>query len=91
MNISKYADMAKIPLTDDEIAVFEKRVDMIMSTLAKITAVDTTSAQPMITPIKEGNVMRRDVQSKSISREELLAGAPEQYNGYFQVPKTVGN
>jgi len=36
------------------------------------------------------NVMREDVAVKHIPREDLLAGAPQEYDGYFQVPKTVG-
>jgi Asp-tRNA(Asn)/Glu-tRNA(Gln) amidotransferase C subunit len=33
--------------------------------------------------------MREDIAVKTISRDELLESAPEQYGGYFQVPRTV--
>ncbi|MCL2213514.1 MAG: Asp-tRNA(Asn)/Glu-tRNA(Gln) amidotransferase subunit GatC, partial [Oscillospiraceae bacterium] len=80
-----------IALTSEEITLLEQRGAALMSAFAGVDAADTSGVQPMVTPIAEENVMRRDEQSKTISREELLSGAPEQYNGYFQVPKTVGN
>jgi aspartyl/glutamyl-tRNA(Asn/Gln) amidotransferase C subunit len=36
------------------------------------------------------NVLREDAAKKLLSREELLSNAPEQYDGYFQVPGTLG-
>jgi len=39
--------------------------------------------------LDSSNVMREDVASKLISRDELLKNAPEQHDGYFQVPAAI--
>jgi len=33
--------------------------------------------------------MREDVAVKLLPRDELLANAPEEYDGYFKVPGTL--
>jgi aspartyl/glutamyl-tRNA(Asn/Gln) amidotransferase C subunit len=43
----------------------------------------------MFTVLDVKNVFREDVSKKFDSREVLLSAAPEQYGGYFQVPKAI--
>jgi aspartyl-tRNA(Asn)/glutamyl-tRNA(Gln) amidotransferase subunit C len=54
-----------------------------------LNKVNVTGVQPTahVLPIK--NVMRPDTALPSLPREEALANAPEQENGYFRVPKVM--
>ena len=45
--------------------------------------------QPLVSVLDIKNVLREDIEAKTISRDEILENAPEQYDGYFQVPGTL--
>ena len=49
--------------------------------------VDTTNVKPMCQVIDFCNVMREDKVVQEISKEELMANAPDVENGFFKVPK----
>ena len=51
--------------------------------------VDTDGVEPLVTVLDLKNVLREDVSSQLVSRDTLLENAPEEYDGYFQVPKTI--
>ena len=89
MNIDVFADMAKISLTDTEQLYAETYITRLKSTFDDLAHIDTEGIKPMYTVLDLENILREDEPVKLISRETLLSGAPEQYNGYFQVPKAV--
>jgi hypothetical protein len=45
--------------------------------------------EPLVTVLNVQNDFREDIAVKFMPREELLSNAPEQYDGYFQVPRTI--
>ena len=55
----------------------------------KLNELDTSGIEPMshVFPVK--NVFREDVVTNGDAREQMLANAPEQRDGQYQVPKTV--
>jgi aspartyl/glutamyl-tRNA(Asn/Gln) amidotransferase C subunit len=42
-----------------------------------------------VTVLDLQNVLREDIPSKTVTRDELMKNAPAEYDGYFQVPKTL--
>ena len=80
MDIRKYEAMVKLGLTD---------IKIDPDYFNKLDAVDVTGIEPLVSVLDITNVMREDIVVKEISRDELLENAPEQYGGYFQVPRTV--
>ena len=87
--IKDYEAMAKLDLPEAEREQISKLADMLTDGFAAFADVDTTDVEPLITVLDVRNVLREDVSVKMMPREELLAGAPAQYDGYFQVPKTL--
>ena len=81
--------MAKLNLSDAERRWVCERADKLSESFGALQSVDTSGAEPLFTVLDIQNVLREDVCVKTISREELLANAPDQYDGYFQVPKTL--
>ena len=57
--------------------------------LGLVFVIDTAGAEPLVTVLNVQNILREDVVKKIVTRDELLSGAPEEYGGYFQVPKTL--
>ena len=88
-DITKYAAMAKIRINEDERDWLESRVSMLTDSFGALDAIDTNGVKPLASVLDIKNVLREDISEKTISHEVLLSVAPEQYDGYFQVPKTV--
>ena len=84
-----YESMAMLDLPESERALLKKRFDEISGEFSAIDAYDTNGALPLVTVLELHNVMREDVAAKFISRDELLENAPEQHDGYFQVPAAI--
>ena len=89
IDIKKYEAMAKIDLQETERQWVAGRVEKLLESFSALESVDTRGAEPLVTVLNTRNIMRDDAAKKFISREELLSNAPEQYDGYFQVPKTL--
>ena len=88
-SIKAYEAMAKLRLSEAERQWVSDRADMLTGSFSALLEIDTSKTQPLVTVLDIQNVLREDVCVKTVSREELLANAPEQYDGYFQVPKTL--
>ncbi|MCL2579131.1 MAG: Asp-tRNA(Asn)/Glu-tRNA(Gln) amidotransferase subunit GatC [Oscillospiraceae bacterium] len=89
MEISKYESLTKLNLTEIERTQIEKIANKLIVSFEDLREIDTKNVEPLVSVLVLQNVLREDINVKSISREELLSNAPEQYGGYFQVPKTL--
>ena len=88
-NITDYEAMAKLALCETERQRISGLADMLTDSFRELAEVDTSGAQPLVTVLDIQNILRDDIAVKNISRDEILSNAPEQYDGYFQVPKTL--
>jgi len=88
-NIKDYEAMAKLDLPESERRLASDRADMLIDSFGLLEGIDTSGIEPLITVLDVKNVFREDVGVKMLTREELLVNAPEQYEGYFMVPKTL--
>jgi len=88
-NIKDYESMAKLDLSEAEHRWVSDSADMLTDSFNQLDGIDTSGVEPLITVLDVKNVLREDVSVKMLLREELLANAPEQHGGYFQVPKTL--
>lgn len=94
LNIENYEAMAKLKLPDNEREWINIRADMLISSFAELEKINTDDVNPMVTVLDLQNILREDITVKMLSREEILSNAPEQYapeqyDGYFQVPRTL--
>lgn len=89
LEISKYESLTKLNLTEIERTQIEKIANKLIVSFEDLREIDTKNVEPLVSVLVLQNVLREDINVKSISREELLSNAPEQYGGYFQVPKTL--
>jgi len=88
-NFKDYEDMAMLELTEPERETLEQRYDEITGGFTALDDYDTSGVEPLVTVLDINNVLREDIPDKLIPREELLKNAPEQHDGYFQVPATI--
>lgn len=94
LNIENYEAMAKLKLPDNEREWINIRADMLISSFSELEKINTDDVNPMVTVLDLQNILRDDITVKMLPREEILSNAPEQnapeqYDGYFQVPRTL--
>jgi aspartyl-tRNA(Asn)/glutamyl-tRNA(Gln) amidotransferase subunit C len=76
-DVARLADLARIQLTEEEIARFA----------SEVASEDVPATSH---PIAMTNVFREDVVTETLTQEEALAGAPEAQDGRFAVPQILG-
>ena len=88
-DITDYESMAMLELSEDERALLKARFDEIADSFSALDAFDTDDVQPLVNVLDLQNVMREDISSKTIARDDLLKNAPEQHDGYFRAPAAI--
>ena len=67
--------------------LYTKQLGDVLKYVEQMNEVDTSNVKPMTQVIDFCNVMREDKVVQEISKEALMANAPEEENGFFKVPK----
>jgi aspartyl-tRNA(Asn)/glutamyl-tRNA(Gln) amidotransferase subunit C len=90
VDVAKVARLARLDLTDDEIAASTKELAKMLDHFADIDALQLDDVEPMTQAYPLVNVMRDDVVVPGLERDEVLAAAPDTEDGRFRVPPIVG-
>ena len=88
--VEKVARLARLSLTEDELEVATRELGDILDHFADIDALDLADVEPMTQPVPLVNVMRDDVPTPTLDRDEVLAAAPVAVDGQFRVPPIIG-
>jgi len=86
---TEYESMAKLDMTETERVALKERFEQISTGFNALEAYETDEVKPLVTVLDTKNVFREDKTAKFMPREELLKNAPEQHDGYFQVPAAI--
>ena len=81
--------LSKLELSEQEKEQAKKDMGRMLDYIDKLNELDTSQTEPMSHVFPVHNVFREDVVTNEDLREEILANAPEQKEGQFEVPKTV--
>ena len=84
-----YEPMAKLSLDSETRAWADEIIARLEGEFEKMEKVDTEGVEPLVTVLDLRNVLREDVSSQLVSRDTLIENAPEEYDGYFRVPRTI--
>ena len=88
--VARLASLARIELTDDEIARFAGEFDAILDAVASVSEVASDDVPATSHPMPMTNVFRKDEVTETLTQEEALSGAPEAADGRFVVPQILG-
>ncbi len=89
IDIARVASLARIALTDEELAEYAAQLENILDHAERVQALPTDGVEPTSHPLPMVNAFRPDVATGSLDHEDALAGAPEAENGYFRVPRIL--
>ena len=83
------AKLARIAVSDEEVAALEPELNNILGWIEQLQEVDVTGVQPMTAVIPNELRMRQDVINDGGIRDDVLANAPNAEHGFFAVPKVI--
>ena len=86
-DVEHVAKLARLELTEEEKELYTKQLGDVLKYVDQMNEVDTTNVKPMSHAIDFVNVMREDKVVYEQTKEQLMANAPEEENGFFKVPK----
>jgi aspartyl-tRNA(Asn)/glutamyl-tRNA(Gln) amidotransferase subunit C len=87
--IEKIAHLARLSVTEDEIASYTRDLSNILDLVAQMNDVDTSDVAPMAHPLRMGQRLRPDCISESDQRELFQSIAPLTEDGLYLVPKVI--
>lgn len=88
-DVSRLAELARIELTDQELAELASQIDVILDAVAGVAEVADQDIPPTSHAVHQTNVMRDDVRVPSFPAEKMLAGAPASAEQRFRVPRII--
>ena len=89
MDVRYVAHLARVKLSDEEIALFQGQLDHILAHVKTLSGLNVDGVEPTAHAMPIQNVFRRDEPRPCLDREKVLKNAPHERNGQFVVPKIV--
>ncbi|MCB2184270.1 MAG: Asp-tRNA(Asn)/Glu-tRNA(Gln) amidotransferase subunit GatC [Desulfobulbaceae bacterium] len=94
MNISKeevvkVAHLARLDLSEGEVAEITEQLDRILGYVAKLNEINTENIEPTTHALALQNAFREDEVKPSLPQNESLANAPRQNGEAFVVPRII--
>ncbi|MEI8389948.1 MAG: Asp-tRNA(Asn)/Glu-tRNA(Gln) amidotransferase subunit GatC [bacterium] len=85
--IEHVAKLARLELSEEEKDKFTEQFSNILDYFNQLSEVNTDNIEPMAHAIPMVNVMREDKVNLPYTRDEILANAPLEEDGFFKVPR----
>jgi aspartyl-tRNA(Asn)/glutamyl-tRNA(Gln) amidotransferase subunit C len=90
-DIEKVALLARLQLSETELATMTLQLHQIVSYVDQLAEVNTEGVEPMAHAIELTNVFKDDQVRSSLSSEEALANAPHHDVRGYLVPAVLGD
>lgn len=87
--VRKVARLARIKVTDEDVARLTPQVGGIMKWIEQLDEVNTDNVAPLPSPVEMNLRLRPDVVNDGKAQDLVLANAPEALEGFYVVPKVV--
>lgn len=89
-DVAHVARLARLELTEDELARFTEQLGAVLEHAADVVACNTSGVEPTSHPLPLVNVLRDDVETPCLDRQVVLAQAPAAEDDRFRVPRILG-
>jgi aspartyl-tRNA(Asn)/glutamyl-tRNA(Gln) amidotransferase subunit C len=80
------AKLARLALSEEEVARFQEQLSAILEAVGKVSELDLEGVPPTSHPLDLVNVLAEDEPAPCLPLEEALANAPDPEDGFFGVP-----
>jgi len=83
--VRSIAELAKLDLTDDEIAQYAQQLSEILGYFEMLQKVDTSHIEPTASVLPVTNVLREDVAGAPLSTYDVVKNASDSEDDQFRV------
>ena len=80
------ARLARLELTDDEVAKFQEQLSDILEAVSKVAELDLEGVPPTAHPLEIANAWAEDVPRPCLTLDEVFANAPDREDDHFRTP-----
>jgi aspartyl-tRNA(Asn)/glutamyl-tRNA(Gln) amidotransferase subunit C len=80
------ARLARLELSDDEVARLQEQLSDILAAVSKVSELDLEGVPPTAHPLDVENAWEEDVPHDSLSIDEVFANAPAHEDDHFRTP-----
>ena len=84
--VLKVARLARLELSDDDVAKFQVQLSAILDAVSKVSELDLSDVPPTAHPLELQNAWAEDEVVPSLSRDDAFANAPDRDGDLFRVP-----
>ena len=88
-DVKRIAKLARIRVTEDEVAAYQSQLNGIFGLIEEMQAVDTVGIEPMSHAQDLFQRLRADVVTEPDRRAAFQAVAPQTENALYLVPKVI--
>jgi aspartyl-tRNA(Asn)/glutamyl-tRNA(Gln) amidotransferase subunit C len=89
-DVEHVAHLARLGLTEDELARLEGELNHILDQYARLAELDTEDIPPTAQVIELETILRDDVAGPSMDPADVLRNAPRRDGDLFVVPAILG-
>ena len=89
IDVRYVANLARLELTEDEVAIFQPQLESILQYAEALSKLDISDTDHTGQPNTVFGRMRDDVAHESLPLASVLQNAPDQAQGQIRVPKVV--
>jgi aspartyl-tRNA(Asn)/glutamyl-tRNA(Gln) amidotransferase subunit C len=89
-DVEHVAYLARLGLTEDELARLEGELNHILDQYAILAELPTDDIPPTAQTIELENILRDDVATPSLAAEDVLRNAPARSGDFILVPPILG-
>ncbi len=89
-DVAHVARLARLALSDDELEQYTSQLAGVLRHAADIEALDIEGVEATAHPFPLVNVLREDLPTPSLDRDEVLAQAPDVDQDRFRIPRILG-
>jgi aspartyl-tRNA(Asn)/glutamyl-tRNA(Gln) amidotransferase subunit C len=87
--VAHLARLARLAVTEEELDLFAGQLDVILTSVARVSEVAAADIPPTSHAVPLTNVFRQDVPRPGLTQRQALSGAPAAEDGRFRVPRIL--
>jgi aspartyl-tRNA(Asn)/glutamyl-tRNA(Gln) amidotransferase subunit C len=84
--VLKVARLARLELSDDEVAKFQEQLSAILDAVSTVSELDLSDVPPTAHPLEIQNAWAEDEVRPSLTHDEVFSNAPDRDGDLFRVP-----
>ena len=89
--VRKIAELAKLDLTDAEVALYAGQLSNVLQHFQRLQALDTSHIPPTASVLPLRNVFRPDIPAEPLTPEQVVANAASSLDNQFRVNAIFGD